>query len=71
MADYLMWPWLERLYLLTDVSRLPVFSAWCAAMSDVPAVKECSYPVEWHKKFIEGYNVGKPESQLVGIEEKA
>ena len=58
-------------YLLTDLSKFPVLSAWCAAMSDVPAVKECSYPAEWHKKFIEMYREGNPESQLVGIEEKA
>ena len=70
MADYLMWPWIERLYLLTDLSKFPVLSAWCAAMSDVPAVKECSYPAEWHKKFIQMYREGIPESQLVGIEEK-
>ncbi|CAH3121477.1 unnamed protein product [Pocillopora meandrina] len=75
MADYLIWPWLERLYLLTDhfktdLGKFPVLSAWCAAMSDVPAVKECSYPAEWHKKFLEGYSTGNAESQLYGIEEK-
>ena len=75
MADYLIWPWLERLYLLTDhfktdLGKFPVLSAWCAAMSDVPAVKECSYPAEWHKKFLEGYSTGNAEAQLYGIEEK-
>lgn len=75
MADYLIWPWLERLYILTDhfktdLGKFPVLSAWCAAMSDVPAVKECSYPAEWHKKFLEGYSTGNAEAQLYGIEEK-
>ena len=72
MADYLMWPWIERLYILTDhLSGFPVLSAWCAAMNDVPAVKECSYPTEWHKKFNEDYRAGHAESQLIGVEEKA
>jgi len=71
MADYLMWPWIERLYMLDDLSKFPVLSAWCAAMTNLAAVKECSYPVEWHKKFVELYREGNPDSQLVGIEEKA
>ncbi|XP_078375297.1 glutathione S-transferase omega-1-like isoform X2 [Oculina patagonica] len=76
MADYLMWPWIERLYIMTElrerhVNKFPMFSAWCAAMSELPAVKEDSYPAEWHKKFYEGYFAGNPESQLFGIEEKA
>ena len=71
MADYLMWPWIERLYMLDDLSKFSVLSAWCAAMTNLPAVKECSYPAEWHKKFFEMYFEGNPDSQLVGIEEKA
>ena len=71
MADYLMWPWIERLYMLDDLTKFPVLSAWCTAMTDLPAVKECSYPAEWHKKFFELYREGNPNSQLVGIEEKA
>ena len=70
MADYLIWPWIERLYLLTDLSKFPVLSAWCAAMSDLPAVKKDSYPAEWHKKFIEMSKDRISASQLIGIEEK-
>lgn len=71
MADYLMWPWIERLEMLANLSKFPVLLAWCAAMKDVPAVQECSYPVEWHKKFIEMHKAGNPDSQLYGIKEKA
>ncbi|KAL9969296.1 hypothetical protein ACROYT_G021495 [Oculina patagonica] len=76
MADYLMWPWIERLYKITElrerhVSKFPVLSAWCAAMTDVPAVKEDSYPAEWHKKFFEESRTKNPDAQLIGIEEKA
>ena len=71
MADYLMWPWMERLKIYHDLTKFPVLSAYIAAMSDLPAVKEDSYPAEWHKKFTEGYLSGNPESQLVGIDEKA
>ena len=69
MADYLMWPWIERLYLITDLLKgFPVLSAWCAAMSEVPAVKKCTVPAEWHKKFYEGYKAKNPDAQLVGLE---
>ena len=57
--------------MLDDLSKFSVLSAWCAAMTNLPAVKECSYPAEWHKKFFEMYFEGNPDSQLVGIEEKA
>ena len=70
MADYLMWPFMERMYMMYDLSKFPVLSAWCAAMSDLAAVKKDSYPAEWHKKFFESYATGNPESQLIGIEEK-
>lgn len=70
MADYLIWPWMERLKIHFDLTKFPVLSAYIAAMSDLPAVKDDSYPAEWHKKFMQGYSTGNPESQLVGIEEK-
>lgn len=70
MADYLIWPWMERLKIHFDLTKFPVLSAYIAAMSDLPAVKDDSYPAEWHKKFMEGYATGNPESQLVGIAEK-
>lgn len=70
MADYLIWPWMERLYLLYGLSKFSVLSAWCAAMTGLPAVKDDSYPVEWHKAFLESYATGNPESQLIGIKEK-
>ena len=72
MADYLMWPWMERLYMLYtgNLSKFPVLSAWCAVMSDLPAIKDDSYPAEWHKEFFESYCTGNPESQLIGIKEK-
>ncbi|KAM7452296.1 Glutathione S-transferase omega-1 [Porites harrisoni] len=76
MGDFLMWPWFERLLVMQpliglDLSQFPAVSAWCAAMNEVPAVKECSYPAELHMKFYEGYKNGDPESQLVGIDQKA
>lgn len=76
MADYLIWPWIERLHVMTnhfktDLGKFPVLSAWCAAMSDVPAVKECSYPAEWYNKYFEGISTGNAEAQLYGIDEKA
>jgi len=73
MADYLMWPFLERLkiHIQFDLTKLPVLSAYIVAMSELPAVKADSYPVEWHKKYMEGFLTGNPEVQLIGIEEKA
>ena len=76
MGDFLMWPWFERLLVYrsrvdVDLSQYPAVSAWVAAMSEVPAVKECSYPAEMYVKFMEGYYAGDPDSQLIGIEQKA
>ena len=57
--------------MLDDLTKFRVLSAWCAAMSNLPAVIECSYPAEWHKEFFEKYMKGNPDSQLVGIDKKA
>ena len=70
-----MWPFFERLLACqsrvgVDLSQYPAVSAWVAAMSEVPAVKECSYPAELHEKFLEEYFAGNPDSQLIGIEQK-
>ena len=40
------------------------------AMSEVPAVKECTLPPEWHKKFYELYKAKNPDAQLIGLEWK-
>lgn len=76
MGDFLIWPWFERLSALQslfgcDLTQFPAVSAWWTAMSEVPAVKECSFPAEMHLKFYEGYKAGDPNSQLIGIDQKA
>lgn len=75
MGDYLIWPWFERALALkskvdVDLSQYPAVEAWCKAMEEMPAVKECSFPDEMHVKFWEGYKAGDPNSQLIGIDKK-
>ena len=55
MGDFLLWPFLERFPLFQsrvglDVTQFPAVSAWCAAMKEVPAVEQCSYPEEMYLK---------------------
>ncbi|CAH3195021.1 unnamed protein product [Porites evermanni] len=49
MGDFLIWPFFERLLVWQaliglELTQFPAVSAWCAAMNEVPAVKECTYP---------------------------
>ena len=80
MLDYLMWPWLEKLPLFSKEivpalpwtkDQFPVLYDWYKAMAEDPAVKECAYPLDWYKQFIQGYYVGKSESQLIGSDVKS
>ena len=71
MADYLIWPWIERIVAFQtisgyDIRKLEAVSRWHDAMKDLPAVKECSTPAELHIKFSEAYRAGKSDSQLLG-----
>ena len=71
MGDFLIWPRFERLLATksrvgVDLSQYPAVSAWIAAMSEVPAVKECRLPAELHVKFGQGYRAGDANAQLIG-----
>ena len=51
MGDFLIWPFFERLLVWQaliglEPAQFPAVSAWCVAVNEVPAVKECSYPAE-------------------------
>ena len=75
MGDFLIWPFFERLLVWQaliglDLTLFPAVSAWCAAMNEVPAVKECSYPAEMYLKYYDGLKSGDPEAQLIGIDQK-
>ena len=76
MGDFLLWPFLERFLLFQsrvglDVTQYPAVSAWCAAMKEVPAVKESSYPEEMYLKYFDRYHKdGDPDAQLIGIDQK-
>ena len=76
MVDFLIWPFLERLLVWQaliglDLTQFPAVSAWWAAMNEVPAGKECSYPAEIYLKYYEGLKSGDPEARLIGIDQKA
>ena len=62
-------PWWQALIGL-DLTQFPAVSAWSAAMNEVPAVKECTYPAEMYLKYSDGLKSGDPEAQLIGIDQK-
>lgn len=68
MGDYLMWPWFERLEVMQPqtLSEFPLTQAWCKAMKELPAVKDCIHTTENHVKFWEKYRAGDADSQLIG-----
>ena len=79
MLDYLVWPWLEKVPMISKEfapalpwtkDQFPVLYDWYKAMAEDPAVKECAYPLDWYKQFIQGTQAGKHESQLVGSDVK-
>nr|KAG5691303.1 hypothetical protein BaRGS_014002 [Batillaria attramentaria] len=57
--DYMLWPWLERVEVLTRCNPVVVVSAtsfprvhaWIQVMLTLPAVKECLFDVDTHMKF--------------------
>ena len=76
MGHFLIWPYFERLRVWQaliglDLTQFPAVSAWCAAMNEVPAVKECTYPAEMYLKYYERLKSGDPKAQLIGIDQKA
>ncbi|KAK2570500.1 Glutathione S-transferase omega-1 [Acropora cervicornis] len=72
MGDYLMWPWFERL----DVKKpetlcsYPATQAWCTAMKELPAVKDCTHQKENYEAFWERYRAGDADAQLLGIDKE-
>ena len=68
MVDYMLWPWFERLPLLSEAGfefnadgKLPKLAAWIKSMEGNEVVQKVKVPTELSKKFMEGYKNGKPE----------
>ncbi len=66
-ADYMVWPWLERLEYLQQHRSVKIaeaiadrLQAYVDRMRDVPAVKQVLLPTGTHAKFYEGYITGNP-----------
>ena len=71
MTDYMLWPWFERLPLLTEVGyefnadgQFPKLAAWIKGMEGSEAVRKVKVPDEITKKFYKGYKDGKVEYDL-------
>lgn len=55
-VDYMLWPWLERLEVMTRVNSevtvsatcYPRVHAWIQIMLTLPAVKKCLQPIDMH-----------------------
>jgi len=68
MVDYMLWPWFERLPLLSEAGfefnadgQFPKLAAWIEAMEANENVQKVKNPIEITKKFMDGYRQGKPE----------
>ena len=68
MVDYMLWPWFERLPLLTEMGftlnsdgQFPKLAAWIESMEHDENVQKIKVPLETMKKFMDGYRQGKPD----------
>jgi glutathione S-transferase len=71
MVDYMIWPWFERLVLLSDFGyvlnadgKLPKLAAWVKAMLANEAVKKIKVPEETMKKFAKTARDGKADYDI-------
>jgi len=75
MVDLMVWPWLERLGLLSSVApdlipskaTFPNLAAYIVAMLEVPAVKATIFDLDTHLKFVMSFKAGNPDYDL-GLE---
>ena len=68
MVDYMLWPWFERLPLLTEKGfvfnengRFPKLEAWIAAMHADENVQKVKVPQDLTRRFMQGYIEGNVE----------
>jgi len=72
MIDFSIWPWFERLPLLSktapdtvpSASNFPKLFAWTQAMLEEPAVKATCFDLDTHLKFLLSSKAGKPNYDL-------
>lgn len=71
MVDYMLWPWFERLPLLSEAGfkfnadgQFPKLAAWIEAMEADENVQQIQVPIEVTKKFMQGYRQGTPEYDI-------
>ncbi|KAI9560858.1 hypothetical protein GHT06_011812 [Daphnia sinensis] len=70
MADYMIWPWMERLPTLpilsqgkfkVELENFPNLAKWINDMKEDSAVKESYISPENHARFITGFLSGNPD----------
>lgn len=72
--DLMIWPWLERLSVLTqfnpkvELTSFPRLLRWSQAMLAEPVVQECLLPPEVHSKFYQAVKAGDPKAYDTGLE---
>jgi glutathione S-transferase len=71
MVDYMLWPWFERLPVLSEAGfefnadgNFPKLAAWIEAMKSDESVQKVQIPTEISKKFMETHRQGTPEYDI-------
>lgn len=71
MADYMMWPWFERLpaleksgFVLNSDGKLPKLAGWIQAMEADEAVRKVKVPAETMRKFLDSVQQDKVDYDI-------
>lgn len=69
MVDFMIWPWFERIPVLTiiapeaeiDPNKFPHLSSWMKLMMELPAVQETYEEPTSHVHFFSTLRAGNPD----------
>ncbi|XP_045194100.2 glutathione S-transferase omega-1-like [Mercenaria mercenaria] len=75
MADFMLWPWFERLQVLNSVvpettikdSNFPRLASWIRHMYELPAVKKTMFDKDHHAHFMKSLKIDKNPDYDYGL----
>lgn len=79
MADFMLWPWFERLPVVNAVvpettittSNFPLLASWIRHMYELPAVKKTMFDRISHAHFLKSLMIDKNPDYDYGLTEQA